>query len=1181
MYRIERYLPEDPMAFEDDFLEVSESRLELTALPGEMPAGEVKVRSRSGREVHVFFYSDHYRMQCRIRELVGKEGILSYRFDTTGMEAGVTEKGELCILSEMGEHRIPFVVSVRQPLAETSLGEIRNLFHFANLARENWEEAVKLFYSKEFAMLFYGHDRRYYDLYRGLATRDGNEHNVDEFLTGIHKKQKNTYTACEEGLLLQDVKDGQQEHISIRCNGWGYMYLEIETKGEFLSPLQSFVTNADFDENCCEIGFEIHTSWLKPGSNIGAIVMRYEGGRTEVPIIVETPSKVSWKKEEAREVRKLSAQLMRDYIAYTVLQGESRQNCLAEAEKTAEKINSGHSRSLFGRLCQMHILLEMGRSGEAAWVLSHIEKTQRTEEMEPAAYGFYLYLKSVLDGSDRFLRSAGEEVARTFEQHPEDAFLACLYVRMHGDKLSVQQKLAIYEEQYVLGSRSPILYLETLAVYGESLAYLAKTDDFEIAVLSFAIRYGMYTAEMAQRVTEIAIRKKTMSEALFRFLRCSYEAYPEEEALNVLCTLMIRTGLSGRKCFVWYERAVQNQLRITSLYEYYMLSADTREDKLPPRAILMYFAYHCDLDERRKAYLFALLVRHRQEIPELFRQYEKAIEEFSLTSMAKGVISENLAVLYRYVLGREDSKVPQDNIQKIAFRHLIKVYREDAVNVVVLQDKLRDETVYPIEKMRAYIDVFTPDYVVLLEDALGNRYCNEEAWTDSKLMAVEKLSMYLEERDDNSIGFLMYRTHIAGMPEQAGEELWPLYRKLILSCEIEEAYRREIAGKLLSLYFDREQFEQMDDLLAAYELSGATETERAEVIRYLIYMEKDEEALAILYNYGFEHVSARPLTRLIGRMLQMGQEFDHKHMALIYHTFCLGKYTQEMLVYLCRYFEGTLKQMKEIWKACVNFEVEASAIAERILQSYLFSHGYLAGIAEVFAYYVTHRRRESVVKCYIYDMTYRYFVKQQLSQPYVFEVLEEMLLDGYEMATESIVAYLYYMATEVSEYGEKQKTLIAELVNHVISEKQYVPFFSAFVGFIPWLRPYAELTYLVYRTKPGTVVTLHYLKDEEDGRYCRIKLEEVCGGYYCHNFVLFFGERLQYYFMEQQGNEQVLTESGCIEKSDMTGEEAESRYGLLNDIIMSEAMGDERTKRELIRTYEKKSLLTEALFGDC
>ena len=227
-----------------------------------------------------------------------------------------------------------------------------------------------------------------------------------------------------------------------------------------------------------------------------------------------------------------------------------------------------------------------------------------------------------------------------------------------------------------------------------------------------------------------------------------------------------------------------------------------------------------------------------------------------------------------------------------------------------------------------------------------------------------------------------------------------------------------------------------------------------------------------------------------------------------------------------------------------------------------------------------HTKRERVVKAYISDMTYRYFVRQQLAQPYVFKVLEDMLSAGNEMDDVSRMAYLYYMATEQKDYGERQKALITTLVNSVITDKQYVPFLEGFAEFIPWLIPYTELTYLEYRTVPGRKVTLHFLREGQEDKYCHIKLDEICEGYYCHNFVLFFGEQLPYYFMEHCGGEQFLTESGCLEKSDMTGEDGESRYGLLNDSIMSDALGDERTKRELTQRYEYKAYLSQKLFGD-
>lgn len=1180
MYRIEKYLEDRPKEGTEDFLEVSQSRLELVSRTNTILDGEVRVRSRNGSQMHVFFYANHYRMHCPIGEFIGKEGVLTYRYDTTGLEEGSVEKGELCILSELGEYHIPFTVSIRQQLATTSLGEMRNLFHFANLARENWEEAVELFYSEDFSSLFYGHDRRYFDLYRGLSAHKGNAHNVDTFLKSIHKKTGNTYRVAEEGLLLKEVFDGHREHLTVVCSGWGYMSVRMLSRAEFLVPCKELLTNEDFDGNECKAEFEIRTAMLRPGTNSGVIVLQYEDGEAEVPVIVEMPAVKSRYREEKHQARKLMLQLMRSYIAYATLEGDSVE-ILGEAEKTVEKLNAGYGRNLWGRLFQIHILLETEREGEAKWVFSHIDKVQKPQETDSLALAYYLYLRAWLERSRSYTEGACQQIETLYEKEPENALLACLYVRMCVENMDERERMRIYEEQYESGSRNPILYLEALSVYKKSPVYLSKLENFEISVLSFAMRHNAYTEEMAKRVTEIAMRKKSISHKMFLFLCQSYEKYPFPEALQTLCTLMVRSQMSGRVYFPWYEKAIKSQLRITSLYEYYMMSADTRSDELMPRTVLMYFVYQCDLDERRKAFLYAMLVKHREEIPELFRQYEKSVGEFALLQMEKGIISENLAVLYRYVMNCQEQRIPREKIQKIAFRHLITTGKKNIINVVVVQDKLCGEMIYPFEKQRAYVDCYTDDYEIMLEDADGNRYCDREEWTDLKLMNVEKLVVYLEEQEADNIGFLLYRTNINGNFEQADEALWPVYEKLVFSEEVDSSYRMELSDKLLKLYFDRERYADMERLLERYEIGEAEVSRRAEVVRYLIYLEKYEKALEILYDYGFEGVPAKSLLRLADRWLAGEQGFNEKLMVLVYYTFRLGKYTNRMLEYLCHYFEGSLRQMKEIFKACDGFEVDASPLAERILQAYLFSHGYISGMSEVFVYYAEHRRRDSVMKLYVSDMLYRYLTGQQLPQPEAFRIAEEMLCSGSEMSGESIISYLYYMATEVSEYTDRQKELISRLVNNVISEKQYVPFFSRFAGFIPWIKPYTELTYLEYRTAPGRTVTLHYLKDGEQEQYCREVLREVCAGYYCCRFVLFFGERLQYYFMEQQGTEQMLTESGYLEKSDMTGEEGESRYGLLNDILMCEALGDMRTGHELIKKYEMKSYLAEELFGDC
>ena len=64
-------------------------------------------------------------------------------------------------------------------------------------------------------------------------------------------------------------------------------------------------------------------------------------------------------------------------------------------------------------------------------------------------------------------------------------------------------------------------------------------------------------------------------------------------------------------------------------------------------------------------------------------------------------------------------------------------------------------------------------------------------------------------------------------------------------------------------------------------------------------------------------------------------------------------------------------------------------------------------------------------------------------------------------------------------------------------------------------------------------------------------MQEVYGNIFLKKFVLFFGERLQYYITEIKNGKETLTESGTIEKNDTVGERAENRYKIINEMAMS------------------------------
>ena len=80
-------------------------------------------------------------------------------------------------------------------------------------------------------------------------------------------------------------------------------------------------------------------------------------------------------------------------------------------------------------------------------------------------------------------------------------------------------------------------------------------------------------------------------------------------------------------------------------------------------------------------------------------------------------------------------------------------------------------------------------------------------------------------------------------------------------------------------------------------------------------------------------------------------------------------------------------------------------------------------------------------------------------------------------------------------------------------------------------------------------------------------------------FVLFFGETLQYYITEERNGEEQLTESGNLQKSDIRGEGHDSRYQLVNDIVISKTLEDFDTMDNLLEEYKRKEFLNGKLFG--
>ena len=118
----------------------------------------------------------------------------------------------------------------------------------------------------------------------------------------------------------------------------------------------------------------------------------------------------------------------------------------------------------------------------------------------------------------------------------------------------------------------------------------------------------------------------------------------------------------------------------------------------------------------------------------------------------------------------------------------------------------------------------------------------------------------------------------------------------------------------------------------------------------------------------------------------------------------------------------------------------------------------------------------------------------------------------------------------------------------------HLNFFREYQDCLPQLQEMKDKTIVEYHTRGGVRARIHYVMMHENGQaedYPPAYMQEVYSGVFFKEFVLFFGENLQYYIMEESENEEQLTESGSLQKSDIMNESPDSKYEIINDMMIS------------------------------
>lgn len=1168
--------------YETGKLSFSIPKIEESMPIGDVLEGSFTLASDDGSEFAADLFSSDIRMICRNDHVEGTGADIRYVFDSTGLEPGDVIKGEIRVVSNCGEYYLPFAVSITYGVAQNSMGNVRNLFHFANQAQTDWEEAVSLFYSPSFARVFGGNDRIHYGKYRGYSNIEGNAQSVDDFIVSVNKKRPIVYSVDRSTYEYNDVFDTVRCEVLLHKSTWGNIDVDVMTDVSFIQLEKDKLATGDFLGNSHNLVFYILGDLLHEGRNFGRITIKSAYQELNITIIARHRARVNAKRIERREKRNLTARLMQRYVEFR-MKKTNVNSWVRESMKIVERLNALDDKNPVSRLFQVQLLTVQHRENEAGWILEHVENEMHINECSAQVYAYFLYLKTLISRDEAFIDETAEKISELYRENPHSFEILWTLLYLDGELAqNTTRKLMLIEKLFDEGCTSPVLYIEAYNFFAASPEKLSKLSRFEMQILMFALKQGVISDDLLKQFAYIASKQKVYTEQLYKLLCLAYDISEDNDFVDIICSMLIKGGVSGTRYFIWFDRAIKLQLRITKVYEYYMYSIPLDYEGIIPKSVLMYFGYRNDMNYHRIAFMYANLITHKREYAESYETYREHIQIFAIEQIALEHIDRNLAIIYEDVLFAEMIKPEMaQHLAKILFAYEVKIDYADAKNVVLVQEEFEGEMIFPVENGYAYPTIYSGNYTLFVEDGYRRRRilssdCVKKLLNEA--VFIQAIRYYVND----NVYFFMYLCQGRKQYVSVDESNVEYCRMLAESDKVSEYYKRDIRMALLHYYYDNDQITTLDEFIIHLDVKVLGSKDRAEVIKYMAKRGMFEEAYEIISVYGVQDVSPKVCVRICSHMIEKKDEvMDILLVKLCYAAFVGGKYDEVTLKYLIVNYRGLTKELRNIWKAAVEFDVECTSLMERLIIQMLYTHVTVGEKEEIFEMYMRSGASTRVTLAYLSYAAYEYFAKERLTDSKVFEHIEDLYKEGEGLNDACKLALLKYYSEEKIKYADKSRKMLKEFLVYFMHRNIYLKFFEYYSTLVPEIEDYIDKTIIEYRTNPNYRVTLHYYLeggDEEDSEYHTEELKNMFGGVFTKEFILFFGENLQYYITEEMAGKEVLTASDSISVSDTYDNRVESRYTMLNDMVVSKTVQDEDTLVEIMKDYVEADAFSHRIF---
>lgn len=1159
-------------------LAFSEETIDLSVIEGRSEAGSFVIESTNQIKICGIVYSTNPRMECLNPHFEGEKVRIRYQFNSKGLTEGDTCEGKFVIVCNQIEYSLSFCAGITRLYAEASTGAVKSLDDFTRLAASNWDEAYHLFYNRNFLNTI-PYDNVYERLtYEGFACARPSGQNMEEFLIGVNKKQPVSISVDKSEEIFMASKEPQSGCFTITKDNWGYTEIRLRTDCEFIKLSKPVLTLDDFIGKTYLYEYIIDASAMHAGRNFGRIYIDgvYQSFTIDITAGVRDDDGSISDIAVTKDIKECMVGIMELYTSFRL----KRIVTGVWANETISILNHLHAlvpdEHMYELMKAQAFIINRQRQ-EAKWILDDFKHSN--PDKKAPIWGYYLYLMTLLEREPSYVDNMTHEVELIFYENPDSVLLFWVLLFLRDQYFDDSAgKLKDIKYWVLRGCSSPYLYIEAYYLISQDPYLIKELSVFELRILSWTVKEKALTKELAGAIFEAVDLAGGFDNRVYELLTAAYEICPEAEYVGIICSYLIK-GHKNDTCFhKWFELGIENKLRLTGLYESYLLTMDDRQISPVPKIIQMYFSFDNKLPYRKLAVLYNNIIAAKETEPEVYHKYRKAMGRFAMDQAQLRHIDDNLAVLYEDMLelgfiNEELSAAFSD----IIYTHKLIVFDKRIVRAIIYQNEMKEPQIVPVTDQCAYFELFSNDYVILFEDSRGYRYVKSISYRLQRLMDAEKyLDRCISLSPDRPQYIVSHFKHVRDYSDFTKDDL-KLFKPVFYSESFSDSYKAVMGYRILKYC----QLHDYEDYVRPFLQSINFDTLQKDARKYLIDMLVSnrlyEKAYDMAMEYGIDMLAAASKVVLCENALKVQHVDDDFMVQLAISAFKTGKYSDLVLKYLCENYTGPTDELINLWHAADKFSISSMKLDERILEQGIYTQIEPEKISDIFMEYYKRAGNEKLILAYISLVAHGYLHSGGCKADFIFDIIEKRFIGNRTLNDACQLALLKHFA-EKTDITQAELEIEDTLLKYYIYNNMYFDFFARLDYRLLEKYFLYDKAFLQYESTPGAHVVLHYSRDEDGEEFNSEDMVEMYDGIYVKTFVIFFGELIRYYITEEHDNSIEVKESNRLTCNNIPGDNDHSRYNLINEMIISDTLSDETTLKSNIDEYKRLDAATKQLF---